>query len=1434
MNTPLVISQVPQPGIRLLKFRGDALTFTLILSELREGRAWIRTNIGHGDIRRKEIIREVEYGETPLGRDWFDIPMKQVDEKTFRIRLPLREVGHFEAKCFFMEDHSITPLWAEGSNCAINVEPADTCCANIIYNAFVRQFGPNKRGEAVIDDAEKRLIKSLDRRGYTIIPPSGTFRDLIKELDFIVGELGCRIIQLLPIHPTPTTYGRMGRFGSPFAALSFKVVDPALAVFDPKSTPLDQFIELVDAVHARNAKVILDIAINHTGWAARLHETHPQWLARDPEGKFEMPGAWGVRWEDLTKLDYSHKELWRFMAEVFLAWCRRGVDGFRCDAGYMIPLPAWKYMVAKTREQCPDALFFLEGLGGKVSVARNLLNDANFNWAYSELFQNYDRGQIENYLPGAVEISETDGILVHFAETHDNDRLAAKSKPYARFRTALCALCSQYGAFGFANGVEWLAAEKIDVHGSPSLNWGAGDNQVSEINRLSSLLMRHPAFFDEARLRMIQRGGGNQLVLLRHHIPSGKRLVIAANLDDRLKIRAAWNREDLGIKTENFTDLLSGNPIHVHTSGNQSSLLLEPNQICCLSPDSDDFHLLEKSTVSLMEIPARTLRQCIRAKVFDVLHFFKGEDDIGDLDPDLEAERFIRDPEAYCRSFNPKGHEPRVVRWRWPEDTNREVMVPPDHFLLVHAERPFRAGIQDRDQFLVQENSLPQSENAHFALFYPVSPPARLHSLTLRISIYDREKAEHADAPLLFLPRVTESTAVKQIYKKSEIRKESYLFLTTNGRGAMMRIPVSWGQLSSRYDALLAANLHPDHPEDRWIMFSRLRAWVVHQDFSQEISAVCLNRFMIKDDGRGVWDFHVPTGHGTYILLTLCAELLGGENRIRLTFYRHPADDRKNRLENNRKIQLVLRPDIESRNHHHTTKAYTGPEGLFPASIQTHGQGFSFAPDPKHRLSVFSSRGEYVPQPEWHYMIHRAMESERGLDPDSDLFSPGYFKVPLEGGASVDLMGQVSVSEKTMGEFPQSPLIHILEDKPTAPSVRDALRSALKHFLVKRGPLKTVIAGYPWFLDWGRDTLIVVRGLIADGMISESKAILKAFGGLERQGTLPNMLQGRDTANRDTSDAPLWFFLACRDLMEAEDNDRFLKETCEKRPVRKILLSMGNALMIGTPNGIRMDPDSGLLFSPAHFTWMDTNHPAGTPRQGYPIEIQALWFAAVKLLSRIEPKGSWHTLADKIRESISKLFFLQKEGYLSDCRHGRSETSARDAEPDDALRPNQLLAVTLGAVIDQDICQSVLSACETLLVPGAIRSLADRPLQRPLEIRHRGKPLLDPHHPYQGRYEGDEDTRRKPAYHNGTAWTWIFPSFCEAWLMVYGDAGRETAAAWLGSCVRNLETGCIGQIPEILDGNFPHRKRGCDAQAWGVSEALRVWKKFFENKRKTE
>jgi predicted glycogen debranching enzyme len=1412
-------------------FMGDTQSFILSLSHPQKGEAWLRTNIGHAGIIREEIIKEVHNNEPPLGRDWFDIPMVRMDDLHFRIVLPLCEVGHFEAKCFFLHEGVVDPVWPEGPNVTINVEPADTCCANIIYNAFVRQFGPNKKSHSSHLEKES-LIQSLDQDGYAVIPPSGTFRDLMEELDFIIGELGCRIIQLLPIHPTPTTYGRMGRFGSPFAALSFTAVDPALAQFDPRATPIEQFIELVDAIHQRNAKIFIDIAINHTGWAATLHETHPHWLVRDPVGKIEVPGAWGVRWEDLTKLDYANKDLWQYMAHVFLSWCRRGVDGFRCDAGYMIPVSAWKYMVAKVRSQFPETVFLLEGLGGKISVTRDILNLANLDWAYSELFQNYDRKQIEAYLPQSIAISQGDGITVHFAETHDNPRLAARSKIYAKMRTALCALCSFHGAFGFANGVEWFATEKINVHGAPSLNWGANDHQINHIRRINNILKYHPAFHDQTELKMVQEGEENVLFLLRHHLPTGKKVLVVANLDDSTPTLARCNSQAIEIKNHKFTDLITGKIIVPSISSKQHKIPLDPGEVLCLSPDPEDITDIDRKSDRLFSVPERIERQRLRAKALEVFVWYYGLRDIGQFDPDLNAENLMIDPAAYCQRLNSKSDESRVITWCWSRDNRRKVMVPPNHFLLVKGDIPFRASILDGKKVLGFEESLPLADGSCFALFKPLPVAEDHRSLTLRLTVYTPGSSQHVDAPLFFLSKA-ENVRVKKSYNRNEFYHRSFTMLDTNGRGGMLRAGVSWGELASRYDALLAANLHGEFPVDRRVMFSRCRAWIVFQDYSQQIDGDC-QTFFYFDGNQGFWQFQVPTGQGEYVFLTINAKMVSDKNAVRIFFYRHPAKEQAQKLNDNTPIKLILRPDIEDRNFHETTKAYLGPENKWPQIIKHAFDGFSFEPHPDRILSMRISSGGFVWEPEWQYMVHRPLEKKRGMDSDSDLFSPGYFQTALKGNEMVEILSYISTSVKHKFQtvrFSHAKSLPLDLEIPDKSKPVAALKKALDHYLVKRNHLKTVIAGYPWFLDWGRDALIVVRGLVAAKNFENARAVLKQFGRFEMNGTLPNMIRGQDTENRNTSDAPLWFFVACHDLICCEKDHSFLDESCQDRTILQILISIGHSLIQGSSNGVQMDADSGLLFNPAHFTWMDTNHPACTPRQGYPIEIQALWYFSLSFLAQVDPESKqiWEPLAEKVQSSILDLFMLGNEGYLSDCLHAVNGTPARQAEKDDALRPNQLLAVTLGAIKDQTISRNIVNSCQELLIPGAIRSLADRPVQHSLPIIHNDTLLNDPHRPYQGQYVGEEDTQRKPAYHNGTAWTWLFPSFCEAWVAAYGPDSRQTAMAWLSSGIHLMNEGCAGHVPEILDGDFPHTHRGCDAQAWGVSELLRVWLKLNGN-----
>ncbi len=763
-------------------------------------------------------------------------------------------------------------------------------------------------------------------------------------------------------------------------------------------------------------------------------------------------------------------------------------------------------------------------------------------------------------------------------------------------------------------------------------------------------------------------------------------------------------------------------------------------------------------------------------------------------------------------------------------------MVPPDHFLLLTADHDFAATLIEgrlrpeggHGRVLAREVSLPRPDGSFFALFPPLSAAGRAAVHTLRITVYEREQVHHRDASLFF-PAAIEKPAFPTVFARPELQNDPRMMLATNGSGAMMRACGWWAHLRSKYDALLAANLHPDFPEDRWIMFSRCRAWVTYQGHYQEIGIDCLESFQ-DCGGSGFWHHRTPTGQGQHIDLLISAEMVTGKNAVHLSFYRPPAGKAADRLADATPVTLILRPDIDDRNFHQVTKAYTGPEHHWPGQITPETDGFIFSPAPRRQLRISLPGSRYVPEPEWQYMVPLPVEAERGLEAASDLFSPGYFSLSLPGGQTAVLTAAVN-EPGTIPLSPENPVHQVWqsrrENRNRGTAGDNDLQSMLAHYVVRRRQNASIIAGYPWFLDWGRDSLIAARGLIAAGRLETAKAVVKQFGRFEQEGTLPNMICGEDAGNRDTSDAPLWFFTVCREIVEAEKSRNFLESACGGRTIGDILLSIARAYRQGTPNGIIMDAPSELIFSPAHYTWMDTNYPAGTPRQGYCIEIQALWHAALDFLAGIDGNNAekWQRRAQRVRRSIGRHFPLEA-GYLADCLHADPGQSAEQAEADDALRPNQLLAITLKAINDTALGESILAACQSLLVPGAIRSLADRPLRRPLAIYHHDRLVNDPRHPYQGHYTGDEDTRRKPAYHNGTAWTWQFPVFCEAWAKVYGKPGLPAARSWLSSSLTLLERGCVGHLPEILDGDAPHAQRGCDAQAWGLSEFIRVWKKL--------
>jgi glycogen debranching enzyme len=1534
------LAMSPPTGERLVRFVGDRIRFELRPADgraLPDGwRAWLRTNLGRGPALQRELIHS-RGGERPLtGASWRDVPMQREGDGWI-VELALTEVGHFQTKAYAADERGFQ-VWPDGPDFGLSVHPDGYRTANTIYSAFTRLFGDTKRAARSGDAPLESKLKRLEKLGYAVLPPSGKLRDLIPALPHIVDTLGCRILQLLPINPTPTTYARMGRFGSPYAGLDLTAIDPALVEFDQRTTGVDQFRELTYAVHAKGARLFLDLVINHTGWSSTLHEQHPEWFARNPDGSFQSPGAWGVTWEDLVDLDEAHHDLWDVVADAFLTWCRRGVDGFRCDAGYKIPMPVWQYTIARVRQEFPDTVFLLEGLGGAWHDTETLLTEGGMQWAYSELFQEFSGVQVAGYLDHALKQSQRAGVLVHYSETHDNERLAKQGRKWSLLRNRLCALAGVSGGFGFTCGVEWLATERIRVHGCTGLAWGSADNIVPELGRLNRLLADHPCFFDGARLTRLSRIDSPVFALGRDSAEGKDRVLVLVNTDVE-KPRTLTLAKDEGPSGESWVDLL-GQPLPTMTraADGEVSLKLDAGACYCLS-DSPEPRGWSGATYRRARAQAAFAVQALRQTL--------EPEDIGPHDWPALAALVNGDPQAFLAALphldRAQANQdlvaalntalavrrfPKVITWELP-DRRRVTLVPPGHWLLVRDPKPFRVSLQCAegpdarhaeaigvdDGFVACFPPLTGASDAELVVerYAEVDGEVRATVRFLPLSIANRQSPIAKSQPPIAERRAPSAKPQPPIAdRQSAIRNpQSGMVLLTNGRGGMARLCVDLGRVNSKYDCLLGANLDAEVPVDRHIFAKRVRVWAVANGFISPLNADNLAVFAAGPPAR--WTFRANAGDGRTAGIVMTAGMIEGQNTTVLAFGResddvlavpeirgaeylypevsHPRADslgvsphpdplpigwregrrrpgeglltfRLGRPENSVPpiaVRLTVRVDIEDRNFHEETRHNGGADRHFAIHTQPlpDRPGFAFTPAQDRQLRVFASAGAFHPQPEWCENIPHPVEATRGQVASGDAYSPGWFDLPLaaEGPVQVVVTAEVPPEPAQLSTFNLQP-----STAPGTESDRDdfghRLRRAAQAFIVRRGEGKTVIAGYPWFLNWGRDTLICARGLLAAGMAAEVKQGLITFGRFEKEGTLPNSIHGNDASNRDTSDAPLWYGIVCEELADGERafglppavrgsfsaapgpvraagqmpaSAYRLPVDPSGRTIADVLRSIAVGYLRGTPNGVRMDAESALVWSPSHFTWMDTNHPAGTPREGYPIEIQALWIRLLRQLERLGAKpenGPWGKLVGQAEASLHDLFWLEHRGWFADVLVAPPGMAAREAVPSDALRSNCLLPVSLGLVTGERARRCVEAALRHLVVPGALRSLAPLPVTPPLEVRGRdGRLLNDPANPYCGRYEGDEDTQRKPAYHNGTAWTWTLPIFCEALVRAW-DASPEAVAAaksYLGSLAQLLDEGCLGQIPEILDGDAPHAARGCDAQAWGVTEALRVW-----------
>ena len=505
---------------------------------------------------------------------------------------------------------------------------------------------------------------------------------------------------------------------------------------------------------------------------------------------------------------------------------------------------------------------------------------------------------------------------------------------------------------------------------------------------------------------------------------------------------------------------------------------------------------------------------------------------------------------------------------------------------------------------------------------------------------------------------------------------------------------------------------------------------------------------------------------------------------------------------------LELRPLIAFRNYHSTTHE----NGELDPGLEADTESVKVAPYPGLPPLYLSHTGARVERSGyWYRNFEYDAERERGLDFREDLFNPCVLTFEMRGAradivASTERRPADSVGALQAAEITRRNSVMAMAPA-RGPLVRMLARAA-DQFIVTRGQESTVIAGYHWFTDWGRDTMIALPGLtLATGRYSLAKSILVAFSGAVNRGMLPNRFpDAGESPEYNTVDATLWFFEAVRALLAYTADYGFVQEY-----LYGVLADIVAWHERGTRYGIHMDSDA-LLYAGepgTQLTWMDAKIGdwVVTPRRGKPVEIQALWYNALCIMEHLAQTLGDESAMERYRSmaavaswSFNRLFWNENAGCLFDVTNG--------GPPDAAIRPNQIFAVSLAySMLSPERAKRVVeNVQEHLLTPFGLRSLSSDDAQ------------------YQGRYTGGP-RERDGAYHQGTVWPWLMGPFITAYLKVNqnSDTARRQAAAWLEPLKSHLQEAGLGQIPEIFEGDPPHRPCGCIAQAWSVAEVLRAY-----------
>ena len=611
-------------------------------------------------------------------------------------------------------------------------------------------------------------------------------------------------------------------------------------------------------------------------------------------------------------------------------------------------------------------------------------------------------------------------------------------------------------------------------------------------------------------------------------------------------------------------------------------------------------------------------------------------------------------------------------------------------------------------------------------------------------------------------------------------------WLQTNGTGAYASSTVV-GANTRRYHGLLVGATLP--PVGRIVALSRINESVHRDSTSIEFGVSQFRDVLIPRGERFLRHFeHDITTRWTYdtegIELTKEVLLCWNRNVCAVRYTINPGTGGP--------VELRLQPFVALRDFHALLK---GDNSIDVRAMP----GACIARRYGNELFMRCDGMSFVEHADWWYNFTYPVETERGQDDAEDLFAPGHFMVSVAEPTTFTFWAGLERVDRFDWDAEYARRVQNVPgiDAPTRTQQR--LVRAANDFVVARRTEddiggSTILAGYPWFSDWGRDTMISLPGLLLSTRRHHAAGqVLCLFAKYVSEGMIPNVFN--DYSHQpayNTVDASLWFIHACFEyLKHSKDNETF--ESILKPACREIL----NGYMSGTRYSIKMDDRDALITQgdPAsQLTWMDakTNGVVFTPRHGKAVEINALWHHALRLMGD-------HELADKVADSFRKTFWISPYRGLADV--------VNETGRDDSCRPNQIFAVSLA--------NSPLTEDQQLAVVEVVR----RELLTPYGLRT----LVPGHAKFQSKYTGSQFDRDR-AYHNGTIWPWLIGGFLEAFLRVNQRSKQsvEQARRWLEPLVNSMDDGCIGSIAEIYEAQPPHRPAGACAQAWSVAEVLRM------------